>query len=159
LPGQARRVPRAAARHPAAPAARARRVLPAGRLFGGQRPARRRVLPLAHHRARGGVDPAVAVLRGATGGAAPGAAVLRQGAAHPGCRDRAPVPAVAGRAGWTKIGPMDNLRISLVQGATLWHDPAGNRAYYGELMAPLRGITDLVLLPETFTSGFSNEAI
>jgi len=54
---------------------------------------------------------------------------------------------------------MDNLRISLVQGDTLWHDPAGNRAYYGELMAPLRGTTDLVLLPETFTSGFSNDAI
>jgi len=54
---------------------------------------------------------------------------------------------------------MKNLRISLVQGATRWHDPAGNRAYYGSLIAPLRGTTDLVLLPETFTSGFSNEAI
>jgi len=52
-----------------------------------------------------------------------------------------------------------NLRVSLVQGATLWRDPAGNREYYGDLMAPLHGITDLVLLPETFTSGFSNDAI
>jgi predicted amidohydrolase len=54
---------------------------------------------------------------------------------------------------------MNNLRISLVQGATRWHDPAGNREYYGELIAPLHGTTDLVILPETFTSGFSNEAI
>ncbi|MCY7354241.1 MAG: amidohydrolase [Lysobacter sp.] len=54
---------------------------------------------------------------------------------------------------------MNNLRISLVQGATLWRDPAGNREYYGDLMAPLHGLTDLVLLPETFTSGFSNDAI
>ncbi|MFL6591697.1 MAG: amidohydrolase [Luteimonas sp.] len=54
---------------------------------------------------------------------------------------------------------MQDLRISLVQGSTRWHDPAGNRDYYAELMAPLRGATDLVLLPETFTSGFSNEAI
>lgn len=54
---------------------------------------------------------------------------------------------------------MNNLRISLVQGATRWHDPAGNRDYYADLMAPLHGTTDLVLLPETFTSGFSNEAI
>ena len=54
---------------------------------------------------------------------------------------------------------MNNLRISLVQGATRWHDPAGNRDYYGGLIAPLRGITDVVLLPETFTSGFSNDAI
>ena len=54
---------------------------------------------------------------------------------------------------------MQNLRISLVQGATRWHDPAGNRDYYGHLIAPLRGLTDLILLPETFTSGFSNDAI
>ena len=53
---------------------------------------------------------------------------------------------------------MQTLRVSLVQGATRWHDPAGNRAYYGDLIAPLAG-SDLVLLPETFTSGFSNEAI
>ncbi|QZN80734.1 amidohydrolase [Stenotrophomonas sp. DR822] len=54
---------------------------------------------------------------------------------------------------------MQDLRISLVQGDTRWHDPAGNREYYGALLAPLAGITDLVILPETFTSGFSNEAI
>ena len=51
---------------------------------------------------------------------------------------------------------MHDLRVSLVQGATRWHDPAGNRDYYGELIHSLRGITDLVILPETFTSGFSN---
>ncbi|GHA71424.1 amidohydrolase [Cognatilysobacter bugurensis] len=54
---------------------------------------------------------------------------------------------------------MQNLRISLVQGNTRWHDPAGNREYYGDLIAPLHDITDLVILPETFTSGFSNDAI
>ena len=54
---------------------------------------------------------------------------------------------------------MQDLRISLVQGDTRWHDPAGNRAYYGALLAPLAGSTDLVILPETFTSGFSNDAI
>ena len=54
---------------------------------------------------------------------------------------------------------MKNLRISLIQGATRWLDPVGNREYYGHLIAPLRGLTDLVMLPETFTSGFSNEAI
>jgi predicted amidohydrolase len=58
-----------------------------------------------------------------------------------------------------ELSSMKNLRISLVQGATLWHDPAGNREYYGDLIAPLHGTTDLVLLPETFTSGFSNDAI
>ncbi len=54
---------------------------------------------------------------------------------------------------------MQDLRISLVQGATRWHDPAGNRDYYGDLIKPLANLTDLVILPETFTSGFSNDAI
>ena len=54
---------------------------------------------------------------------------------------------------------MNNLRVSLVQGETRWHDPAGNRDYHGHLIAPLHGTTDLVVLPETFTSGFSNDAI
>jgi len=54
---------------------------------------------------------------------------------------------------------MKPLRVSLVQAATRWHDPAGNRALYGELIAPLAGRTDLVVLPETFTSGFSNDAV
>ena len=54
---------------------------------------------------------------------------------------------------------MQDLRISLVQGATRWHDPAGNRQYYGDLIRPLANTTDLVILPETFTSGFSNEVI
>jgi predicted amidohydrolase len=52
-----------------------------------------------------------------------------------------------------------DLRVSLVQGDTGWHDPSANRAKYDALLAPLAGATDLVVLPETFTSGFSNEAI
>ena len=52
-----------------------------------------------------------------------------------------------------------DLRVSLVQGDTRWHDPAGNRDMYGALMAPLAGRTDLIVLPETFTSGFSNDAL
>jgi predicted amidohydrolase len=54
---------------------------------------------------------------------------------------------------------MQPLNVSLVQGDTRWHDPAGNREYYGSLITPLAGRTDLVVLPETFSSGFSNEAI
>ena len=54
--------------------------------------------------------------------------------------------------------PQHDLRISLVQGDTRWHDPQGNREHYAALIAPLAGQTDVVILPETFTSGFSNEA-
>ena len=49
------------------------------------------------------------------------------------------------------------LRLALVQGDTLWHDPEGNRAHYAKLLEPQRGQADLIVLPETFTSGFSNE--
>ena len=54
---------------------------------------------------------------------------------------------------------VQDLRVSLIQGDTLWRDPVANRAMYAELARPLAGRTDLVLLPETFTSGFCNEAI
>lgn len=54
---------------------------------------------------------------------------------------------------------MNDLRVSLVQGDTLWHDPDGNRAMYAELARPLAGLSDIVVLPETFTSGFSNDAL
>jgi predicted amidohydrolase len=50
---------------------------------------------------------------------------------------------------------MSQLRVSLVQQPLRWHDPAGNRAAFGALLAPLAGTTDLVVLPETFTTGFS----
>ncbi len=53
---------RAAREHPAQAVAGARRLLPTGRLFGHQRPARRRVLPLADHREGRDGHSAVAIL-------------------------------------------------------------------------------------------------
>lgn len=55
--------------------------------------------------------------------------------------------------------PADTLRVSLVQGSTRWHDAAANRDYYADLVRPLRGQSDLVVLPETFLSGFTNETL
>ena len=55
--------------------------------------------------------------------------------------------------------PKSPLRVSLVQGATRWHDAAANRDYYGTLARSLRGATDLVVMPETFLSGFTNETL
>lgn len=54
---------------------------------------------------------------------------------------------------------MQPLRISLVQGATHWHAAAANRAYYGDLVRSLQGGSDLVVLPETFLSGFTNDTL
>ena len=52
-----------------------------------------------------------------------------------------------------------NLTVSLVQGATRWHDAAANRDYYGGLVRALQDKSDLVVLPETFLSGFTNETL
>lgn len=53
---------------------------------------------------------------------------------------------------------MQTLTISLIQGATRWHDAPGNREYYGRLV---RGAapSDLIVLPETFLSGFTNDTL
>ncbi|HUH55960.1 MAG TPA: amidohydrolase [Rhodanobacter sp.] len=50
---------------------------------------------------------------------------------------------------------MQPLKVSLVQGATRWHDAPANRDYYGALVRQAKG-SDLIVLPETFLSGFSN---
>jgi predicted amidohydrolase len=50
---------------------------------------------------------------------------------------------------------MESLRVSLLQQPLAWHDPAANRAHFEALLRPLTGHTDLVVLPETFTTGFS----
>lgn len=52
---------------------------------------------------------------------------------------------------------MQTLNVSLVQGATRWHDAPANREYYGSLVRRVAGQADLVVLPETFLSGFSND--
>jgi predicted amidohydrolase len=51
---------------------------------------------------------------------------------------------------------MQALRVALVQGDTRWHDAPTNRAYYGALVRQLPG-NDLIVLPETLLSGFSND--
>src|SRR5262249_19856109 len=105
-------------------------------------------LGVADSRSRRRRDSGVGILRNAAE-FAPGAFLLRQERRHAGRSHGAPMPTVSETA----------LRVSIVQGATRWHDLEGNRNYYGALVAPLKGQSDLIILPETFTSGFSNEAI
>ena len=60
----------------------------------------------------------------------------------------------------TKIlstSPVRNLRITLIQADTHWHQPDKNRTMFEDLIRPLKGQTELVVLPEMFTSGYTLE--
>jgi omega-amidase len=46
-------------------------------------------------------------------------------------------------------------RVTLAQQPLAWQDPAANRAHFAGLLAPLGGATDLIVLPEMFTTGFT----
>ena len=56
---------------------------------------------------------------------------------------------------------MNDLTITLVQTALTWHDPAANCQHLAAQLAaalPGPGITDLIVLPEMFTTGFTMDA-
>ena len=53
---------------------------------------------------------------------------------------------------------MDDFRISLLQYEIVWENSNSNRLILNELIEPLIGHTDLILLPEMFTTGFSMNA-
>ena len=48
-----------------------------------------------------------------------------------------------------------DLRISLVQSPIVWEDRSANLSAYEKRLASVAGKTDLVVLPEMFTTGFS----
>jgi predicted amidohydrolase len=50
---------------------------------------------------------------------------------------------------------VSTLRLTLVQADTRWHDAAGNRAALGAALANVAPGTDLVVLPEMFSTGFT----
>jgi len=50
---------------------------------------------------------------------------------------------------------MSDLRITLIQTELAWHDPAANRRMLDDKLRPLAGLTDLIVLPEMFTTGFT----
>ncbi|GEO02573.1 nitrilase family protein [Adhaeribacter aerolatus] len=53
---------------------------------------------------------------------------------------------------------MQDLSVTLVQTALHWHDAAANREMLAQKLAGLTEATDLIVLPEMFTTGFSMEA-
>ena len=51
--------------------------------------------------------------------------------------------------------PLNVLRLALVQTQLYWEDPASNRSHFDELLAKSALNSDLVILPEMFSTGFS----
>ena len=51
--------------------------------------------------------------------------------------------------------PAPPLQVALVQSALVWHDPAANRDHLAHALANLTGATDLIVLPEMFSTGFT----
>lgn len=49
---------------------------------------------------------------------------------------------------------MTDLCIATIQTNLLWEDPKGNREHFDQLMTKVPSDTDLILLPETFNTGF-----
>lgn len=54
---------------------------------------------------------------------------------------------------------MQDLNVTLVQRELQWEQPADNRAGIDSELAALSGSTDLIVLPEMFTTGFSMNAV
>ncbi|MEM1153106.1 MAG: amidohydrolase [Pseudomonadota bacterium] len=54
---------------------------------------------------------------------------------------------------------MQDLNVTLIQCELAWEDPADNRQQIGELLSSISSDTDLILLPEMFTTGFSMNAV
>ncbi len=52
----------------------------------------------------------------------------------------------------------DNLRVTLAQVDLAWENPQKNRLGFERLISQMKGKSDLIILPETFTTGFSIQA-
>jgi predicted amidohydrolase len=53
---------------------------------------------------------------------------------------------------------MENLRLTLIQSSLHWENSIANMAMFEEKIGQLQGETDLIVLPEMFTTGFSMNA-
>lgn len=53
---------------------------------------------------------------------------------------------------------MRDLKVTLVQQALVWEDPIANQEHFAAVLHEAQPVTDLILLPEMFTTGFSMNA-
>ena len=52
----------------------------------------------------------------------------------------------------------ENLKTTFIQSDLHWEDAEANRAKFKEKIKNIEGNTDLIILPEMFTTGFSMHA-
>lgn len=75
---------------------------------------------------------------------------------------RAPDPGAESRSAVAIFEPVatpaNDLRVTLVQAELAWEDPGANRDRFAQRLDGLAGRTDLVVLPEMFSTGFSMRA-
>ncbi|MFC3609083.1 amidohydrolase [Stutzerimonas tarimensis] len=55
------------------------------------------------------------------------------------------------------LSALPDLNVALVQTSMVWQDPAANHAHFSALLDQAKG-TDLIILPEMFTTGYSMDA-
>ncbi len=53
---------------------------------------------------------------------------------------------------------MQDLKVTLIQSPLYWHQPDANRAMFEEKIWSIKEPTDLIILPEMFTTGFTMDA-
>ncbi len=53
---------------------------------------------------------------------------------------------------------MEELKVTLIQSHLHWENPVANRNHFSELFSQIEGETDLIVLPEMFTTGFTMDA-
>ena len=53
---------------------------------------------------------------------------------------------------------MQDLKVTLIQSFLHWENAEGNLLHFENILQSLRGSTDLIILPEMFTTGFSTNA-
>jgi len=50
---------------------------------------------------------------------------------------------------------MKNLRVSLIQSNIIWENVDANLTHFSKKINQVKGQTDLIVLPEMFSTGFS----
>ena len=53
---------------------------------------------------------------------------------------------------------MQTLSVSIIQAELHWHDPERNRKHFAVAIQSIDQPTDLIVLPEMFTTGFTMDA-